>query len=226
MPLPPEIGPLITAAGPFGAGGRVVGVVDVDGPLGVDDVVAPEPELECDDDDEHAASTVMAATAAPRMTCVLRAIPGVSRAGPFYGVRMDDDEMRRRVADARVARLATVTADGRPHIVPCCFVLTDGPGSGQVIYSAVDAKPKSTNALRRLANLRANPHAALLVDHYSDDWSTLWWVRVDGEGRVLAGGDEHARALALLAGKYPVYVTDLPPGAVVAIDVVGWRAWP
>ncbi|MDQ1384584.1 MAG: hypothetical protein QOG65_1963, partial [Actinomycetota bacterium] len=143
---------------------------------------------------------------------------------PTYGGRMDPEEMRRRFRDARVARLATVTNDGRPHLVPCCFALSGD--AREVVYSAVDAKPKSTIALRRLENLRANPHAALLVDHYSDDWSTLWWVRLDGEGRVLDDGDERDGAIALLTTKYRVYVEQPPPGAVVAIDVVRWRGWP
>ena len=91
--------------------------------------------------------------------------------------------MRDRVASARVGRLATVSPGGAPHIVPCCFALVD-----DVVYSAVDAKPKSTLALRRLDNLRVNPSTALLVDHYAEDWSTLWWVRVDGRGRVVDGG--------------------------------------
>ncbi|MDQ1449001.1 MAG: hypothetical protein QOC79_1972 [Actinomycetota bacterium] len=134
---------------------------------------------------------------------------------------MDEQEMRRRVSDARVARLASVTSDGRPHLVPCCFAL-----ARDVVYSAIDAKPKSTMAVRRLANLRANPHAALLVDHYSDDWSTLWWVRLDGEGRVLEAGAERAAAIVLLTQKYPVYVTEPPQGAVVAIDIDDWRGWP
>src|SRR6478609_3998581 len=121
---------------------------------------------------------------------------------------MDADEMRRRVRDARVARLATITGDGRPHLVPCCFALSSESRSGEVVYSAIDAKPKSTLGLRRLANLRANPHAALLVDHYSDDWSRLWWVRVDGNGRVLESGAERDAAIALLAHKYPVYAVD------------------
>jgi Pyridoxamine 5'-phosphate oxidase len=76
--------------------------------------------------------------------------------------------MRRRVEQARVARLATITPDGRPHVVPCCFVL-----SGSVLYSAVDSKPKSSDALQRVRNLRALPLAALLVDHYAEDWSVL-----------------------------------------------------
>jgi PPOX class probable F420-dependent enzyme len=134
---------------------------------------------------------------------------------------MDRDTMRGRVAAARVGRLATVTPAGEPHVVPCCFVL-----DGDTILSAVDAKPKSTLALRRLDNLRARPRAALLVDHYDDDWSTLWWVRADGDGRVIDAGAERERALDLLAAKYPQYRTRRPPGPVVAVAVTRWRAWP
>lgn len=129
--------------------------------------------------------------------------------------------MRARVAAARVGRLATVTPAGEPHVVPCCFVL-----DGDTILSAVDAKPKSTLALRRLDNLRARPRAALLVDHYDDDWATLWWVRADGDGRVIDAGAERERALDLLAAKYRQYRIRRPPGAVLAVTVTRWRAWP
>ena len=129
--------------------------------------------------------------------------------------------MRSRVAAAPVGRLATVTADGRPHLVPCCFAL-----NGETAYSAVDHKPKSTRQLRRLTNLRANPNAALLVDHYVDDWSMLWWVRVDGIGRILEDGTELASSVALLVAKYSQYRREPPAGPVIAIDVTSWRAWP
>jgi len=129
--------------------------------------------------------------------------------------------MRARVASARVGRLATVTTSGRPHVVPCCFAL-----DGDVVVSAVDAKPKSTLALRRLDNLRAHPAASLLVDHYAEDWATLWWVRLDGTGRVVEDGAERDAALALLAAKYEQYRRDPPPGPVVALEVTAWRAWP
>jgi PPOX class probable F420-dependent enzyme len=129
--------------------------------------------------------------------------------------------MRERVATARVARLATTTGDGRPHLVPCCFVLT-----GDTVYSAVDAKPKRTLALRRLANIAADPAVALLVDHYDDDWSALWWVRMDGIARVVAGRQERTEAIGLLAAKYPQYARTPPPGDVIAIEVTAWRAWP
>src|SRR5947207_15569308 len=94
-------------------------------------------------------------------------------------------DITERFAAAPVARLATVTADGRPHVVPCCFALT-----GDRIVTAVDGKPKSTLALRRLDNVRAHPAAALVVDHYDDDWSQLWWIRADGDGRVVEDGPE------------------------------------
>jgi PPOX class probable F420-dependent enzyme len=134
---------------------------------------------------------------------------------------VDDTTMRERVSSARVARLATTTPAGRPHLVPVCFVL-----EGDTAYSAIDQKPKSTRALQRLANLRADPAAALLIDHYDEDWATVWWVRLDATGRVLEAGAEVDRALTSLRAKYEQYRRDPPAGPVIALDVAGWRAWP
>ena len=131
-----------------------------------------------------------------------------------------EEALRRRAELAPVARLATVDAEGRPHLVPCCFVL-----EGDVAYSVVDRKPKRSTALRRLDNIRANPSACLLVDHYSDDWSELWWVRFDGQARLLTEGQEHEDALELLCAKYPQYRATPPSGAVMAIDVTAVRTW-
>ncbi len=132
---------------------------------------------------------------------------------------MNTEESRARFATARVARLATIDPDGRPHLVPIVFAI-----DGDCIYSVVDAKPKRTTALRRLANVRENPAAAVLVDHYDDaDWDALWWVRADGAGRVLTRPDHEAEhALALLAERYP---QQHPTGDVLAIDVERWSGW-
>jgi PPOX class probable F420-dependent enzyme len=128
---------------------------------------------------------------------------------------------RARFASARVARLATADAGGRPHLVPVCFAL-----AGETIYIAVDAKPKRTQRLKRLANLAENPAAALLADHYDDaDWSRLWWARADGAARILESGEERTRALALLAERYRQYAETPPPGPVIAIDVTRWSGW-
>jgi len=134
---------------------------------------------------------------------------------------VDERTMRERVAAARVGTLATVTRDGRPHVVPCCFAV-----DGDTVWSAVDAKPKTTLALRRLENVRADPAASLLVHHYDDDWTRLWWVRLDGRARVVDGEEERNRALGALATKYLQYQGMPPPGPVLALDVTTWRAWP
>jgi PPOX class probable F420-dependent enzyme len=125
-----------------------------------------------------------------------------------------------RLVQARVARLATTDPDGRPHLVPIVFAL-----DGDTVYSAVDRKPKRSRTLRRIENARARPDVTVLVDHYEDDWSRLWWIRLRGRARVLDYGDEREHALALLAQKYPQYGVEPPDGAVVAVDVTEVREW-
>jgi PPOX class probable F420-dependent enzyme len=122
-----------------------------------------------------------------------------------------------RVAAARVGRLATVTAEGRPHVVAVCFGLVRG-----VIFTAVDAKPKSTRALRRLENVRATGRASLLVDHYEEDWSKLWWVRVDGAAAVV---EWDQAAVDALTEKYEQYRADPPAGPLIALTPEAWRTW-
>jgi PPOX class probable F420-dependent enzyme len=125
-----------------------------------------------------------------------------------------------RLTAARVARLATTDPDGRPHLVPIVFAI-----DGDTLYSAVDAKPKRSKTLRRIENARERPDVTILVDHYEDDWSRLWWIRLRGRARVLDGGDELERALTLLREKYPQY-RDEPAGApVLAVDVTEVRDW-
>lgn len=142
-----------------------------------------------------------------------------SKSGPKFSVV--DNAVAHRLAEARVGRLATVGADGRPHLVPCCFAR-----DGETIYSAVDAKPKSSFKLQRIANIKATQFASLLVDHYAEDWSLLWWIRVDGTARVLESGAEYDQAIELLVDKYEQYRCHRPPGPVIALDASGWRAWP
>ena len=120
---------------------------------------------------------------------------------------MDTEEARRLVAAARVGRLATLTPDSRPHLVPCCYALV-----GDTLFTAVDAKPKSTTALRRIENVAAHDRVSLLVDHYEEDWSKLWWVRADGQARILGPGAEEDAARRALKGKYPQSGTWLSPG--------------
>jgi PPOX class probable F420-dependent enzyme len=133
---------------------------------------------------------------------------------------MDEARCRARLSSARVGHLATVRPDVRPHVVACCFAV-----EGDRIWTAVDAKPKVTARLQRLANVRAHPWASLLVDHYEEDWDALWWVRVDGAASVLGDGAEREAAVAALVAKYSQYEAAPPRGEVIAIAVERWRGW-
>jgi PPOX class probable F420-dependent enzyme len=125
-----------------------------------------------------------------------------------------------RLTAARVARLATTDPDGRPHLVPIVFAF-----DGDTLYSAVDRKPKRSRILRRIENARARPDVTVLVDHYTDDWDRLWWIRLRGRARVLDDGPERDRALALLIDKYPQYRHVAVDGPVLAVDVDEVRTW-
>jgi PPOX class probable F420-dependent enzyme len=131
---------------------------------------------------------------------------------------------RALLRDARVARLGTADRAGRPHLVPVCYALDDFR-----IWSAVDAKPKRTTRLRRLANIVENPLISLLVDEWSEEWNRLRWVRVDGRADVVQGADAE-RGLSLLRAKYTQYRTlglDGPATPVIRIAVerlVSWAA--
>jgi PPOX class probable F420-dependent enzyme len=122
-----------------------------------------------------------------------------------------------RFAAAAVARLATVSAAGEPHVVPIVFAV-----DGDTIYSAVDGKPKRSRQLRRLANIAANPRVSVLVDFYSADWSQLWWVRADGTCSV---HDSSAPAVSALRAKYPQYRDVSLDGPFLHIAVTRWSSW-
>ena len=132
---------------------------------------------------------------------------------------MDQPELRRRFATSPVARLATVRGDGHPHLVPVVFAL-----AGDTIFTAVDAKPKTTTRLQRLVNLEYEPRCCLLVDHYEDDWSALWWVRADGEGTVVDPAAS-SPGWSALAARHAQYRDQPPPGPLVAVRVTRWSGW-
>ena len=149
-------------------------------------------------------------------------------------------EQRQFLTAARSATLATLATDGRPGLVPICFVVGADDANGRPrLYSPLDEKPKRTTDPRSLARVRdllARPEASLLVDRWSEDWSRLGWLRLDGRGEVLepkgdpatAANDreEHAVAVAALRTKYPQYAThalETRPIIRLTIDrAIGW----
>ncbi|WP_046470539.1 TIGR03668 family PPOX class F420-dependent oxidoreductase [Allosalinactinospora lopnorensis] len=135
-------------------------------------------------------------------------------------MRWSPQQARERFARSRVARLATVSGTGQPHLIPVTFAVHE-----DTVATAVDAKPKSTRNLKRLANIADNPKVCLLADDYDDDWERLWWVRADAEARVVHDAPERDAALERLAERYPQYRRSPPDGPVILAEVHRWSGW-
>jgi PPOX class probable F420-dependent enzyme len=129
-------------------------------------------------------------------------------------------DLRRRFASSPVGHLSTVRPDGRPHVVPIVFALV-----GDTVYSAVDAKPKRSRSLQRLANVRADARCAVLVDHYEDDWRHLWWVRADGLGDVVDEPSTAHPGILALVQRFPQYRDEPPSGPLLVVTVQRWTGW-
>jgi PPOX class probable F420-dependent enzyme len=125
-----------------------------------------------------------------------------------------------RVSGARIARFATITEGGRPHLVPITHALV-----GESVVHMVDHKPKSTHSLARIANLTLEPRATVLVDHYDEDWRRLWWVRVDGRGSVHEMGPKWAAAQNALMAKYQQYAMAPPEGPAIYLSIEKVTSW-
>jgi PPOX class probable F420-dependent enzyme len=132
-------------------------------------------------------------------------------------------EQATRLSETPVGHLATADANGRPHVIPVCFAY-----DGQYIYSVLDAKPKrgSLTGLRRVRNILANPQVSLVIDHYDEDWTRLWYLLVQGRAELIESGAEPADAVSLLRSKYPQYrKMDLDGNPVIKITperATGW----
>ena len=133
-------------------------------------------------------------------------------------------KIRARLQIARVARLATLDAERRPHVVPICFSC-----QGSIFYSAMDRKPKrvAPSQLARLKNIKKTPEVALLVDHYDEDWTCLWYVLVRGQAALVFDSAEQARAIQSLRAKYPQYdsdmlVDDAPVLRITPVQITAW----
>ena len=113
-----------------------------------------------------------------------------------------------------MARLATVDATGHPHLVPVVFAVV-----ADKIVMAVDHKPKRHRDLHRLTNITSNPHVSLLVDHYAEDWTTLWWARADGEATITP------TSVDPLVAKYRQYEQIHPEGPTIVVAVTRWTGW-
>jgi PPOX class probable F420-dependent enzyme len=132
--------------------------------------------------------------------------------------------VRTKLDTARVARLATLDVQQSPHLVPICFAL-----NGNVFYSAIDRKPKrvAPKRLARLKNIKKTPQVALLVDHYDENWTRLWYVLVRGEAELVSDPAERKRALQSLRAKYQQYGPEMLPEDAPLLRITPLRitAW-
>jgi PPOX class probable F420-dependent enzyme len=130
-------------------------------------------------------------------------------------------EARNRFEESVIGVLATVNHDGSPHLVPITFAL-----AGNKLVTGVDHKPKRTLALKRLTNIRHNPRVSVLVQHYSPDWSGLWWARADGTATLIEPEDRRHRVAAeLLAERYVQYREHPIREYIIEIDIEHWAEW-
>jgi PPOX class probable F420-dependent enzyme len=125
------------------------------------------------------------------------------------------------LATERVARLGYLDSDDRPRVLPVTFALGDG-----CVWIAIDEKPKRTPEPARIRYLRRRPEAALVVDHYDDDWTRLAWVQLLCRVEVVPV-ESSADGVAALAEKYEQYAERSPPGPLLRLSVeraLHWRA--
>ena len=106
---------------------------------------------------------------------------------------------------------------------------TAPPGS-PVLHTALDEKPKRSedpHLLARVRDITARPAVTLLVDHWSEDWDELRWLRVRGDAVVLepedaSAAEERAAAMVALRAKYRQYAGhDLEGRPLIRIAVGG-----
>jgi PPOX class probable F420-dependent enzyme len=129
---------------------------------------------------------------------------------------LEPAEARSLFETVPVARLATVRPDGAPHLVPICFAL-----QGDTLVTAIDAKPKRAGVMARLRNIESDPRVAVLADRWDEDWTQLWWVRLDGEAAI----SDSSRARSLLSDRYRQYAEQPPQGPVIIVRILSWHGW-
>lgn len=123
----------------------------------------------------------------------------------------------KEVLDATSRGFLTTVTGNVPHVVPVVFVRLD-----TLVFCPIDGKPKSKGILQRVRNLQANPHAALVLDHYSDDWEKLWWLRLDCQASIESMSSEVAE---LLKQKYKGYQVYDVGSSLIELSCYNWNFW-
>lgn len=115
--------------------------------------------------------------------------------------------------------LGTVDPDRGTHLVPVVFALS----GGELAVPIDTVKPKKAKRLRRISNLRSDARASLVVDHRSDDWTELWWVRADLG--FLGTTDDADGWLSRLANRYPQYREEGTVDSLLVFTIRSLSGW-
>ncbi len=133
------------------------------------------------------------------------------------------DEQAPFVSEARTATFGTIAEDGRPRLVPICFVL-----HGDVLFTPIDEKPKAADPrhLARIRDIERRADVTVLIDRWHEDWSHLAWLRINGLASLTDDAVERASAIAALRAKYPQYAGhDLEHRPLIRIAIERVRSW-
>jgi PPOX class probable F420-dependent enzyme len=130
---------------------------------------------------------------------------------------------------ARRAILATIDQDGRPRLVPVCFIVESDGDDRLRLLTPLDDKPKAADDKRDLArvrDIRERPAVSVLVDRWDEDWSRLGWLRVHGRATLLEPAEVPHDTVERLRSKYPQYATHaLESSPIIAIDIERATSW-
>jgi PPOX class probable F420-dependent enzyme len=135
-------------------------------------------------------------------------------------VHLSDETCRSRLASGRFGVLGTVDARRGVHLVPVVYVMHED----RIVVPIDRVKPKATVRLRRIRNLDEDDRAGLLIDHRSDLWDELWWVRADLR---FVGSSPPGRWAAALADRFPPYADPASVASVLTFTITaisGWQA--
>ena len=134
---------------------------------------------------------------------------------------------RRFLGEARRAILATLDREGRPRLVPICFVVDP---EHDTLYSPLDDKPKQTDdplEVARARDIEVRPEVTVLVDRWEEDWTRLAWLRLQGRARLIdTGAAAPAGTIDRLRERYPQYAHHrLEARPMIAIEIAGATGW-
>lgn len=108
---------------------------------------------------------------------------------------INDTFVKTIIDKARVARLATVDSECKPHLIPVVFVFDN-----YCYFIPIDEKTKRSRPekLKRAKNIQQNSNVTLLIDDYNENWRKLYFIMIQGKATIIGGKKLEQNELLLL----------------------------